>query len=110
MTHVTLSRHLERRPRDVAGKTAFPAAANETAHPSYAFAMTTPAAQTLLSVRGQAQRAVDADQASIHAAVSQTRATKGEAASEVSALLATVVDELANLGGVVLTAQSNRAP
>ncbi len=77
---------------------------------SYAFGVTTSEAQTLLSVRGQAQRSVDPDQVDIHAAVSQTRDTKEAASAEVVALVANVVDDLAKLDGVVLTAQSSRAP
>jgi uncharacterized protein YggE len=72
--------------------------------------MTTSDVQTLLSVRGQAQRVVDADQANIHAAVSQTRDTKALASAEVVAVVASVVGDLADLNGAVLTAQTSRAP
>jgi uncharacterized protein YggE len=72
--------------------------------------MTASDGQTLLSVRGQAQRVVDADQVSVHAAVSQTRDTKQAASAEVIALVSNVIEDLTNLDGVVLTAQSSRAP
>lgn len=72
--------------------------------------MTTSDAHVILSVRGEAQRAVDADQAIFHASASRTRDTKEAASAEVVAVVANLVDDLSNLGGVVLTAQSRRAP
>lgn len=72
--------------------------------------MTSSDARTLISVRGHAQRTVDADQAAIHAVVSQTRGTKEAASAAVTVELANLVEHLASLGGVVLTAQGTRMP
>ena len=72
--------------------------------------MTQTDAQTLLSVRGEAQRVVDADQATVQAAIAQTRDSKAAASDEAVALLDTVIGGLTELGGVVLTAANSRAP
>jgi hypothetical protein len=72
--------------------------------------MARPDVHTLLSVRGEAQRAADADQATIHTTVSRTRDTKQAASADTAVVLASVIAELADLDGEVLTAQSSRAP
>src|SRR5262249_20273487 len=62
----------------------------KTYHP----AMTTPEAHTVISVRGQSQRIVAADQASIYLNVLATGNTKRAASSDVARALAVVTAEL----------------
>lgn len=70
--------------------------------------MTTGGARTLISVRGEAQRTVAADQASIFLSVSAARDTKQAATSEVGGAVAELTAALGELGGEVLTAQTTR--
>lgn len=80
------------------------------ARSSYDRSMTTGESHTLLSVRGEAQRTVAADEATVYLSVSATRAAKPEATSDVAGAVAGLTAELATLGGEVLTAQNTRAP
>ena len=72
--------------------------------------MTTPVAHTVISVRGESQRIVTPDQASIYVTVLATGDTKRAASSDVAGALGAVTAELAELGGEGLTALTTRAP
>ncbi|MGE5155942.1 MAG: SIMPL domain-containing protein [Betaproteobacteria bacterium] len=71
--------------------------------------MTTPETHTVISVRGESQRTVAPDQASIYVTVLATGDTKRAASSDVARALAVVTTELAELGGESLTALTTRA-
>lgn len=71
--------------------------------------MTTPIGHTLLSVRGEAQRMVDADQGSVSWTLSAIRENKRTAATDAADALAEMTAEIADLGGQTRTAQTTRA-
>jgi uncharacterized protein YggE len=64
---------------------------------------------TLLSVRGEAERIVEPDEASLRTTISHVADSKGAATAAVAASVDEVLAELAELGGQVLTAQSTRS-
>lgn len=66
-------------------------------------------ASTSLSVRGEAQRTIAPDEASVYATVSGTADSKAAAVSDVQTVLGGILTDLAALGGAVLTAQSTRS-
>jgi uncharacterized protein YggE len=72
--------------------------------------MTSAQARTALSVRGEAQRVVAADQATVFAAVTAVADSKQQAHAAVAKVLDDVVAALAELGGEVLGAGNTRAP
>ena len=72
--------------------------------------MTTPDAHTVIAVRGESQRIVAPDQASIYVTLLTRGDTKRAAYSEVTRALGVVTAELAELGGEGLTALTTRAP
>jgi len=72
--------------------------------------VTGPEATTSLSVRGEAQRAIEPDEARVFTTLSATSESKSAAMSEVQAALPGILSELARLGGEVLTAETTRAP
>jgi uncharacterized protein YggE len=72
--------------------------------------MPTDDAPTLLSVRGEAQRTVAPDQATIWCSAAGVAATAAEATKMVSDTLAALTGELASLGGQPLTADTTRSP
>ncbi|MEO7286721.1 MAG: SIMPL domain-containing protein, partial [Jatrophihabitantaceae bacterium] len=72
--------------------------------------MTEPYEHTLISVRGQAERMVAADQASVHALVSAIADTKAAATALASQALDELLADLRALGGQTLTAANHRAP
>jgi uncharacterized protein YggE len=67
-------------------------------------------AQTLLSVRGEAQRTVAPDQATIWCSAAGVAATPAEATKMVSDTLTALTGELASLGGQPLTPDTARSP
>lgn len=67
------------------------------------------ASETVLSVRGEAQRTVEPDLLSLPGAVRVTAGTKAEALRQVSAALAALTSDLAELGGTVLDATTMRS-
>jgi uncharacterized protein len=72
--------------------------------------MTTNTEQTLLSVRGEAQRTVTPDQVAIFTTVAATAETKSAATHAVSAILAGITTNLAALGGQTMSVQTLRDP
>ncbi len=66
--------------------------------------------QSLLSVRGEAQRTVAPDQATIWCSAAGVAANPGEATRMVSDTLAALTGELAGLGGQPLTPDTARSP
>jgi uncharacterized protein YggE len=72
--------------------------------------MPTAAARTVLSVRGEAERVVAADQATIFAAVIAIADTKQQARIAVAQIADGVVAALGELGGEVSVADNPRAP
>ena len=68
------------------------------------------ATETVLSVRGEARQTVEPDRVSLLGAVRLTADTKAEALRQVSAALAALTADLAELGGTALTAKTLRAP
>ncbi len=72
--------------------------------------MTSSDAHTRLSVRGEAERTVAPDGATMISAVSAIRDSKRAAAADLATIVAEVVAGLAELGGVVLTPTTARAP
>ena len=81
-----------------------------SAHWIYHPAMTTPDAHTVISVRGESQRMVAPDQASIYVTLLARGDTKRAAYSDLTRALDVVTAELAELGGEGLTALTTRAP
>lgn len=65
---------------------------------------------TLLSVRGEAQRTVAADQATIWCSAAGVAASPGAATEAVTGILAALTGELAGIGGQPLTPQTARSP
>jgi uncharacterized protein YggE len=82
---------------------------NRLAERSYDAGMTSPQAHTTLSVRGEAQRVVAADQATIYVSGTAIADSKQEAHAAVAHVLDEVVNGLAELGGAVLDAGNTRA-
>lgn len=72
--------------------------------------MTSPDGHTLLSVRGQAQRNVAPDQASLYLLLTATSQTKHGAAETAASIQARLTRDLEPHGGQVLTVDSMRAP
>jgi uncharacterized protein YggE len=72
--------------------------------------MSTDDAHTLLSVRGEAQRTVAPDQATIWCSAAGVAATPAEAARAVTDTLIALTGELAGLGGRPLTPDTARSP
>lgn len=72
--------------------------------------MSTGDAHTLLSVRGEAQRTVAPDQATIWCSATGVAGTAAEATRIVSDVLTALTGELAGLGGQPLTTATTRAP
>jgi uncharacterized protein YggE len=71
--------------------------------------MTNTDRQTLLSVRGEAEHTVAADQASIHCSARTIQESKRAAIATVSETVTAVAGALAALGGEVLTVSTARA-
>jgi uncharacterized protein YggE len=67
-------------------------------------------AHTLLSVRGEAQRTVAPDQATIWCSAASTADSPGAAAAAVTDTLTALTGQLAALGGQSLTADTVRSP
>ena len=67
-------------------------------------------AETVLSVRGEAQRTVEPDRLSLLGSVRVTGETKAEALRQASAAVAALTSDLADLGGVVLATGTMRSP
>lgn len=65
---------------------------------------------TTISVRGEAQRVVGPDEASISTTIRATAESKSAATGQVRALLPGILEDLAQLGGEVLTASTTRVP
>jgi uncharacterized protein YggE len=72
--------------------------------------MSTEDAHTLLSVRGEAQRTVAPDQATIWCAAVSIADSPGQAAAAVTDTLSALIGELAGLGGQPLTPATVRSP
>jgi uncharacterized protein YggE len=68
------------------------------------------ASETVLSVRGEAQRTVEPDRLTLPGAIRVTAGTKAEALRQVSAALVDLTADLAELGGTVLDATTMRSP
>lgn len=70
----------------------------------------TDSAGLVLSVRGDATLPVPADSARLSGALSVLRGSKPEALAEAAAALHRLIGDLASLGGVALTVDTERAP
>jgi uncharacterized protein YggE len=66
--------------------------------------------ETVLSVRGEAQRTVEPDRLSLPGAVRVTAGTKADALRQVGLALAALTADLADLGGTALDATTMRWP
>jgi hypothetical protein len=66
--------------------------------------------ETVLSVRGEARRTVAPDSAELHTPITTTRGSKQDALQSAAVQLDLVTAALTELGGVVLTPESERAP
>src|SRR6185437_8742349 len=66
--------------------------------------------ETLLSVRGEAQRTVAPDQAAIWCSASSVADSPSAATAAVTGTLTALTGELAGLGGQALTPDTSRSP